>query len=145
MSSSGPPEPIVFFTDRDLGKQFPEILAKAGIEVRRHADLFPPDCPDEEWLSYVGTHGWVAVTHDARIRYKPNEKKAVIDNEVRLLVIVGRAPLAALAENFVSSMTKIEAFVADHPAPWIAKVYTPSGEEGPGAAGSMSMWFDPNG
>lgn len=32
----------VFFTDRDLGEQFPEILAAAGLNVERHADHFPP-------------------------------------------------------------------------------------------------------
>lgn len=142
MSSSGPPDPTVFFTDRDLGKQFPEILAKAGITVRRHADHFPPDCPDDQWLAHVGEKGWVAITHDGRIRYKPNEKKAVLDNNVRLLVIVGRAPFAALAENFVASIAKVEAFVAAHSAPWIAKLYRPSADEDPGAAGRIALWLE---
>ena len=39
----------VWFTDRDLGKQFPRILADAGIVVERHGDLFPPDGSDEQW------------------------------------------------------------------------------------------------
>jgi len=30
---------VVFFTDRDLGLQFPAILRDAGIHVERHADL----------------------------------------------------------------------------------------------------------
>ena len=42
----------VYFTDRDLGKQFPRILAEAGVAVERHADLFPPDASDEQWLEY---------------------------------------------------------------------------------------------
>jgi hypothetical protein len=37
----------IFFTDRDLGKQFPAILSSAGFEVERHADLFAPDGSDE--------------------------------------------------------------------------------------------------
>jgi hypothetical protein len=41
---------FVFFTDRDLGKRFPEILANTGLSVERHDDVFPPDCPDETWL-----------------------------------------------------------------------------------------------
>jgi hypothetical protein len=142
LSSSGPPNPTVFFTDRDLGKQFPEILAKAGISVTRHADHFAPNCPDEEWLAHVGAKAWIAITHDGRIRYKPNEKKAVMDNNVRLLVIVGRAPLATLAQNFVASIAKIDLFVAAHPAPWIAKVYRPSGNEESGAAGNVAMWLE---
>jgi hypothetical protein len=35
---SGRPESLVFFTDRDLGKRFPEILSDAGLTVERHAD-----------------------------------------------------------------------------------------------------------
>jgi hypothetical protein len=79
---SGPPDDLAFFTDRDLGKRFPETLAAAGLKVVKHADLFPPDCPDETWLAKVGAEGWIAVTHDARIRYKPNERRAVIDHGV---------------------------------------------------------------
>jgi hypothetical protein len=68
----------VYFTDRDLGKRFPEILRAGGLDVRRHVDLFPPACPDEVWLEDVGRRQWVAVTHDRRIRYKPNEQAAVV-------------------------------------------------------------------
>ena len=41
----------VWFTDRDLGKRFPEILTAAGLTVERHHDLFPPYGPDEQWLA----------------------------------------------------------------------------------------------
>ncbi|MGH8490793.1 MAG: hypothetical protein ACREXS_18510 [Gammaproteobacteria bacterium] len=64
---------LVFFTDRDLGTRFPEILASAGLKVERHRDHFPHDCADEDWLRIIGRRGWVAVSHDRRIRYKPNE------------------------------------------------------------------------
>lgn len=86
-----------FFTDRDLGKQFPSILAQAGLRVQRHDDHFSADTRDEDWLHVVGERGWVAITHDQRIRYKPNEIRAVIANRVALLVVVGHAPFADLA------------------------------------------------
>ena len=57
----------VLFTDRDLGKKFPEILRDADLTVERHADHFAPDCADEIWLAEVGKRGWIAVTHDGRI------------------------------------------------------------------------------
>jgi hypothetical protein len=63
---------FVFFTDRDLGTRFPEILKGAGLSVERHADHFLPDCPDEDWLAEVGKRQWVALTHNLRIRYTPN-------------------------------------------------------------------------
>jgi hypothetical protein len=38
----------IYFTDRDLGKKFPAILAAAGLQVERHEALFPPDGSDEQ-------------------------------------------------------------------------------------------------
>ncbi len=83
---------VVFFTDRDLGAQFPAILAAAGLTVERHRDHFAPDCDDEVWLRTIGQRRWVALTHDRRIRYKPNERNAVMRHNVALLVIIGDAP-----------------------------------------------------
>ncbi|MGH8664350.1 MAG: hypothetical protein ACREUX_08780 [Burkholderiales bacterium] len=102
-----PREPIVFFTDRDLGPRFPQILSAAGLDVRRHQDLFAPDCADEVWLRAVTRNGWVAVSHDTRIRYKPNELAAVRASGTRLLVVIGKAPYPELAKHFVATAPKI--------------------------------------
>lgn len=134
----------VFFTDRDLGKRFPEILAAAGLSVERHHELFQHDCPDEEWLRYVGERERVAVTHDQRIRYKPNERDAVIRYGARLLVLVGKAPYPQLARSFVATLPRIESFLDAHVPPWIAKVYRASEierAERADAPGSVSLWF----
>src|SRR4051794_38090854 len=42
-------EPLsrVYFTDRDLGKQFGAILRSGGLHVERHADHFAHDTADE--------------------------------------------------------------------------------------------------
>ena len=89
-----------YFTDRDLGKRFGEILKAGGLTIERHADHFAPNTPDEDWLAEVGKRGWIALTHDRRIRYKPNERDAVMRHRVALLVIVGNAP-------FKSSRTRL--------------------------------------
>lgn len=89
---SGRLESLVFFTDRDLGNRFPDILTSAGFRVERHRDHFAPTCPDEDWLRVVGSNDWVAVSHDRRIRYKPNELAAVVRHRVRLLVVVVSYP-----------------------------------------------------
>lgn len=119
----------VYFTDRDLGKKFPEILRAAGITVERHADHFAPTTRDEEWLAKVGERGWVALTHDQQIRYKPNERAAVIENGVVLLVLVGHTTTIELADDFVRSRSLIERFVARSTAPYIAKLHRPSPAE----------------
>ena len=73
----------VYFTDRDLGKRFPEILTAAGLTVERHHDLFPPDGSDEQWLEHCGTKARIGITHNKRIRYAPNERAAVMAHRVQ--------------------------------------------------------------
>ncbi len=137
--NSGP----VFFTDRDLGKKFPETVRSAGLSVQRHADHFRHDAPDEEWLREVGCRGWVAVTHDGRIRYKPNELAAVMQHGVALLVVVGRAPYPELARAFVATMPRILSFIERHDPPYIAKVYRPPPGDvanEPSMSGRIDLW-----
>jgi PIN like domain len=47
------------------------------LAVERHANHFASETPDEEWLETAGRRGWIVLTHDRRIRYKPNERNAV--------------------------------------------------------------------
>ncbi len=112
--------------------------------VEPYHDVFPPICPDETWLRHVGEKGRVAITHDGRIRYKPNELAAVMRHSVALLVVVGKAPYSVLARNFVTTMPRIKEFLARHQAPFIGKVYRPSPSEStrdPSALGSVSLWY----
>lgn len=134
---------LVYFTDRDLGKRFPEILRSGGLKVERHADHFAPATPDAVWLEVVGQRGWIAITHDRRIRYKPNELDAVMRHGVALLVVVGAAPFPDLARAFVATYPRIRRFVAEHERPFIAKVYRPLAAEivRGAAAGRVELWY----
>ena len=135
---------VVYFTDRDLGHRFPEILKSAGLNVERHADHFAPDTPDAEWLEAAGNKGWIVLTHDRRIRYKPNELEAVVQHGVALLVIVGAAPYPDLARSFVATRQVIERFLDEHKPPFIAKIYRPSPAEtakNRNAPGRIELWY----
>ncbi len=134
----------VWFTDRDLGKQFPRILAEAGLQVERHGDLFEPTGSDEQWLEHCGTNGRVAITHNSRIRYVPNELAAVKRFKVPLVVVVGQASNAELARNFVNTVRRVEAMLDVNPPPVILKVYRPTPSElaqAPQAAGRVEVWY----
>lgn len=134
----------VYFTDRDLGKQFPRILADAGIVVERHGDLFQPEGSDEQWLEHCGMNGRIAISHNSRIRYVPNELEAVKHFKVPLLILVGQATTAQLAHNFVQTLQRIEDFLDHHSPPFIAKVYRPTPAEvvkSSTAAGRVEIWF----
>lgn len=134
----------VYFTDRDLGKQFPRILAEAGVVVERHGDLFQPEGSDEEWLEHCGTKGRIAVSHNSRIRYVPNELEAVKRFKVPLLILVGQATTAELAHNFVRTLPRINTFLEGRSSPFIGKVYRATPAElakSAAAPGRVELWF----
>jgi hypothetical protein len=95
-------------------------------------------------LAEIGRRGWIALTHDSRIRYKPNERDAVIRHRVGLLVIVGKAPFPDLARAFVATLPSVERFLALHKPPFIAKVYRPSPadiRQSSTAPGRIELWY----
>ena len=135
---------VVFFTDRDLGLKFPTTLREAGLTVETHRDHFPPTCPDSTWLAAVAAKQWVALTHDARIRYKPNELAEVVRHRVTLLVVMGKAPYPDLAKSFVVTVPRVLAFLASHEPPVIGKVYRATPRElarNAQAPGRVELWF----
>jgi PIN domain-containing protein len=134
-SSTPRPPDTIFFTDRDLDGDFFRHLRASGLRAERHDDHFDPVAtPDEIWLAEIGRRGWVAVSHDARIRYNPLAKMAIMEAGVRLLVVIGHATHREQAENFVESLPQIERFLRRTPGPFIARVY----REGRG----VELWLD---
>jgi hypothetical protein len=135
---------FTFFTDRNLGHKFPDILRAAGLNVEEHDDHFGPTTPDVEWIAAVASRNWIAVSRDERIRYKPNERRAVFDARLGLLLVIGNATHPELAMNFVRTAGPIMAFLSRRNAPFIAKVYRPSPAEvarNPQAAGRIDLWL----
>ena len=125
MPSSAPPPEPVFFVDRNLGKQFPEILRAAGVGVEIHDEHFPEDQkpPDDVWLRLTAERGWIALSQDARIRYTSRSKDTIAETGARLIIVKGKARNTALGANFVRTLPKIRRFIQKNPAPWIAKLY----------------------
>lgn len=141
-SSSRPPPEHVFFTDRDLGKRVPTALEAAGVEVRRHDDLFPPGTPDTRWLQHVGDEGWVALTHNRSIRYVTIEKDMVIRAGVPLFILIGHYTHNDLASNLVNTLPRVRDFLGTHAPPFIAKVYMASEEDRAlGRPGKVVPWW----
>lgn len=116
------PHEIVYFTDRDLGHRFPELLQAAGLRVERHDDHFGQLTSDREWIAEVGRRGWVAVTRDKRIRYSPLALDTLKESQARLFVIVGRLTTEDAAAVFVRHQRQIETLLRKESAPFIGKV-----------------------
>jgi hypothetical protein len=83
-SRSKRPDPLTVFLDESLDSEsIAEALAGAGATVERLTRHLARGTPDQEWLDYAGTRGWVVLTRDKRIRYRKLEKLALRAANVR--------------------------------------------------------------
>lgn len=84
-------------------------MRAAGANVEVHDDHFPSDATDEDWLRAVGEKGWIVLTKDRRIRYRPNEIAALKEAQVVAVVLVaGNLIGSEMADLFVKTLRKIE-------------------------------------
>jgi hypothetical protein len=121
------PEPV-FFTDRDLGPSVAELLRAGGLLVEAYHEHFRPDnVPDEEWLQFVGERGWVALTHNKRIRYEPDELDSLMTHGVKAFFVIGKGPHPALAAAILQNIHRIKRLLRKHREPFAAKVYQSEG------------------
>lgn len=118
---SKPPDPPVFFLDRTLGRRIvAEALRRAGHRVEIHDDHFDQSAPDEEWLSNVGSRGWVVITQDRRIRYRQTEIQALVQGGVRAFVLAaGHMRGEEAAESIVQAMPEILRTIRDFEPPFV--------------------------
>jgi predicted nuclease of predicted toxin-antitoxin system len=119
-----PPEELVIFIDRSLGKQIiASALRIAGHRVEVHDDNFPPDATDQVWLSEVSRRGWVVFTKDKRIRYRAPELAAVRATKAKVFTLTaGSIQAQEMANIFIRAMPKIRAFLTTQRAPFIVSI-----------------------
>jgi hypothetical protein len=104
------------------------VLGKAGVRVERHLEHFARGTPDETWLPFVGSKGWILLTSDARIRYRSNEKQAVIQNSVRMFYFSNNNMSGLqMATALEKALPRIFRICAKQDPPFFAAI-TPSGE-----------------
>ncbi len=124
VTNSRPPEAVTFFVDASLGgKIIGEALRDAGARNELHNDHFPQGTPDETWLKQVGTHNWVVLTKDDKIRYHELELQALLSAGVRAFVLTAKGLRGAEnAQVFVEALPAIHRLLNRQPGPFIAKV-----------------------
>lgn len=93
-----------------------ERLGLAGIPFEPHPKHFAHDTPDEVWLPYAGSRGWVVLARDKHFRSKPNEYAAYIEGRVLGFIFTAGdltgAETARLTEEAYPKMTEIASTVA---------------------------------
>ena len=119
-----PPEPVVYFIDRSLGRTAGLVLRDAGATVELHDDHFAQDTPDAELLPKVGERGWLFITKDKRIRYSVLEREAVIKSNLRVFVLAGgNLSGEQMGTLLLSNRAKIERLARKQKPPFIAGIY----------------------
>lgn len=133
----------VFFTDRDLGRQVPDILERAGFHVERHDEHFGPLTPDSVWLAEVGRRGWIGLSHNKSIRYNTEERDLSMRAGLALFMLIGHTTHALLARNLVQTFPKVLKFLEEHDPPFIARIYRPTPVEAveDGRPGRVNLWL----
>lgn len=122
-----PSAPRFFVDENDLALGKLLSAEFGGIVFPGHADLpvVPRGTVDDVWLPIIGQRRLVVITRDQRIRYRPAEKKAWIDHEVRGFVLTGKKSQTTTDSKTVldSHWTRIESIVNDEPqGPWMRAV-----------------------
>jgi len=115
----------VYFCDRNLGKRFGQELRRQGLVVELHDDHFPQNMPDEHLLRHVAAQGWVILTLDKRMRYRPAEKAAILRyNASVILLPLPKNPekgwWLALAAEFTQAQSRVLAFLSQNQPPFVA-------------------------
>ena len=98
-------------------------MIEAGVRLEVLTDHFPPGTADVNWIPVVATRRWIALTHDARIRYNSPERNAIMDSGLRVIVIRSGSARADMATVFLDLRDQIYEFVRENPAPFIARLY----------------------
>ena len=81
----------------------------------------PEGTPDTVWLAHAGQRGCSVITRDASIAQNPDERQALIDNDVKCFILPGSSKNAwDLIRSFVTMWEKIRVESA-FPGPFIWK------------------------
>lgn len=87
----------------------------------------------------IAARGWVALTHDAKIRYSSAAKDVILAQGARVIVIRGKAPTAELARSFVASLSTVDRFLRRNTGAFLAKLFRDSTD--PARSGRVELWL----
>jgi hypothetical protein len=118
---------LVYFFDADLlGVAKPIAQVRADVIYPGHSNCpsIRPDTKDPEWLAEAGSHGWVVLLRDKRIRSRPGERQALLDHGLRTFCLTksGNASKWDVLGLLVVNWDAIERVALEVPGPYIYSV-----------------------
>ena len=100
-----------------------ERLRQEGVEVRIHDDHFPQNAKDEEWIAETGKRGWIVLTKDDRLRYRPAALTAYRRHKARVFIFgSGEMKAQEMADAFTKALPKVGRVARTKPAPFFARI-----------------------
>jgi len=117
----------------------PTFFREAGYETTTIQEMFGrTDVRDVDWITEAGKLGLVVAHKDARIRYRPAERQAVLTAQLRMLCLTsGNMTAQEQVECFRENLAAIEQWWPK-PGPWILAVRRTGVEQLPLNDGSDS-------
>jgi hypothetical protein len=125
-----PPKTFQIYLDANLHNcaLVLQVLRDASITVYRHADHFPSDAKDKDWLPFVGRHNLLLLTTDKRFRYNDLERAAVRAYDIQCFEFSGNAAGATkMAEALKLALPKMLKLKRYHHKDFVASI-SPSGD-----------------
>lgn len=108
MSSEQRPQPE-FFLERSLGRLTAADLRAESWIVHAIHELFEDqgeNVPDEDWIEFGISRGWVCLTKDKKIRYRADEIGALRTGHIFCLAD-GNLTRAEAVERFIAALPAI--------------------------------------
>jgi hypothetical protein len=106
-----------------MGRGLARRLVAEGLNAVHHDNLFEPGTPDERWLTVVGAKGMIVLTKDDRIRYRQNEKLALLQAGVRAFVFTGgNMSGVEMADTIIAVLPKMRRILASHSGAFVARI-----------------------
>jgi hypothetical protein len=100
-----------------------ERLRQRGLQVEIHDAHFPQNAQDEDWIEKVGKSGWIVLTKDDRIRYRPAALAAYRRHKVRVFIFgSGEMKAQEMGEAFVKALPRIHRICRSQTPPFFARI-----------------------
>jgi PIN like domain len=107
-----------------------EAMRAAGANVRHVGDAVPYGSADEDWLTEIGSRGWIALMRDQKVRKRPLEIAALKAAGVAAFAYTGgQATALNTAEAICPRLVKFANMAVSEPKPFLFTF---------GVAGSLS-------
>jgi hypothetical protein len=112
----------VIFFDRDIPKGVVEAVKQVREDVCWLEDVFEEGwIKDREWIPVIGAKGGLVVSKDKKIRTRPEERRAVRENNVGCFIFTYRGSLNRweILKLVVSTLDEMEEKFTATPRPFM--------------------------